>query len=1052
MVGKSILHYTIVEKIGQGGMGVVYKAEDTRLKRTVALKFLLPHILSSDEEKSRFVHEAQAAAALHHPNICTIYEINEADDQTFISMAYLEGEGLNERIDRGRLKPVEAVRIALQLARGLKAAHEKNIVHRDIKSSNIMVAVDGRATIMDFGLAKSVKQTHATQRGAQVGTIAYMSPEQTRGDAVDHRTDIWALGVLLYEMVGGRRPFVGDYDEAVIYSILNEEAEPLDALAPDAPEDIWIAVRRAIAKSPDNRYQTTNELVEDLEILYDDLRTGTSTRRRVLHASRIVQPKKPVTKTWFSSRVFSTLAIYLVASWFLVRAIGWVAGRMEFSPRWADVALIGFLSLIPTVWILAARDRAVPRIWRRVVKVGIPANLVATAVLLVALFAGRDLGATTKRVTVLDEEGKPIERMVAKSEYRKSLLVFYLDSRMEDTTKLWVGGGMMLLLQVDLYQDGYVYAMSSIDQQFRRQVRDAGFSSWFDAPWSLKRQTAERAHLDYLVTGSFEFEDSALVVELLLHESQSGRLVMQREFRGESIFEVTDEASVALRRAMGFSEGHIDAIRDLPVSEIFTGSVPAVRHMCLGMFGALSLGDWAAGVEELELSVAEDPTFAWGHFTLNQLYMANNVADKADGSMQLAMRHIYRLPERMQFMLKSAYYDHVGDPEKRLAVVQMMTELYPEDLTARMMLADLRLRRDERALAIEQFEAILEIDPSRTEFMSQIGEQYREMGRFDDARRVYDEYLLRFPNDGAVWHARGLVDEVEGRYEDALAHYEKTLVLDPNNSGVLCDIGDIEGKIGDDIKALEMFDRAMEVANTPQDRARVHESLQRFHMHRGQTDLAIRDLYAWWDERAKYLPPVVAEMEKLGDLGQFVRAGKTQTALDEYELIASRVVPPFDGMLPLGRMAIYFELEEPDSIETAVRSLRIYIADNQAEFLRDDVDWAEGVMEEARGNYESAIRAYERKLEIDPTEAGVYRFIGRCYRKLGRYDEAIESLERVLAVYPKRGPSNYELALVYWELGDRARAHEHLEKALERWKDADPDFEPANEARQRLSE
>ena len=235
MLGKTILHYKITEKIGQGGMGVVYKAQDTRLKRTVALKFLLPHILSSSEERSRFEHEAQAAAALHHPNICTIYEINETDEQTFISMAYLDGEGLNERIDRGRLKPVEAIRIALQVARGLKAAHEKNIIHRDIKSSNIIVAVDGRATIMDFGLAKSVRQTHATQRGAQIGTIAYMSPEQTRGDTVDHRTDIWALGILLYEMVAGRRPFQGDYDEAVIYSILNEEPEPTTAYAPDAP-------------------------------------------------------------------------------------------------------------------------------------------------------------------------------------------------------------------------------------------------------------------------------------------------------------------------------------------------------------------------------------------------------------------------------------------------------------------------------------------------------------------------------------------------------------------------------------------------------------------------------------------------------------------------------------------------------------------------------------------------------------------------------------------------------------------------------------------------
>jgi serine/threonine protein kinase len=248
-------------------MGVVYKAEDTKLKRKVALKFLLPHILSSDEEKTRFVHEAQAAASLHHPNICTIYEINEADGQTFISMAYLEGESLNDLISRGPLKPTVALRIALQVARGLAAAHENGIIHRDIKSSNIMVSEDGRATIMDFGIAKSIHQTHATRHGTKLGTIGYMSPEQTRGDRVDHRTDIWSLGVLLYELIAGQRPFRGDYDEAVIYSIMNEDPEPLVRIAPDEPPEIWLAIQRAIAKKPDDRYQSAAEMIEDLEAL-----------------------------------------------------------------------------------------------------------------------------------------------------------------------------------------------------------------------------------------------------------------------------------------------------------------------------------------------------------------------------------------------------------------------------------------------------------------------------------------------------------------------------------------------------------------------------------------------------------------------------------------------------------------------------------------------------------------------------------------------------------------------------------------------------------------
>jgi serine/threonine protein kinase len=187
MIGKQILHYKIVEKLGQGGMGAVYKAEDTKLERTVALKFLPPNALGDKDDVARFVHEAQAAAALHHPNICTVFEINEADDQVFISMAYLPGDSLRDRIRSGPLTTKDTLRIAIDITKGLEAAHGKGVVHRDIKPTNIMFSETGAATVMDFGLAKSKKQTHVTRLGTTMGTIAYMSPEQTRGDDVDHR-------------------------------------------------------------------------------------------------------------------------------------------------------------------------------------------------------------------------------------------------------------------------------------------------------------------------------------------------------------------------------------------------------------------------------------------------------------------------------------------------------------------------------------------------------------------------------------------------------------------------------------------------------------------------------------------------------------------------------------------------------------------------------------------------------------------------------------------------------------------------------------------------
>jgi TolB-like protein/tetratricopeptide (TPR) repeat protein/predicted Ser/Thr protein kinase len=264
MIGKTISHYRIIEKLGKGGMGVVYKAEDTKLRRFVALKFLPPHALGNDEEKARLLREAQAAAALTHPSICTVHEIDEVDDNTFIAMEYIEGEGLDTKIESGPLLLDEAISIATQVAEGLAEAHGKGIIHRDIKPANIVVTAGYRVKIMDFGLARLGETTKLTRAGATMGTAAYMSPEQARGEEVDHRTDIWSLGVVLYEMIAGRRPFRGDRDQAVIYSLLNEEPEPASIARPEVPPALEQVVRRMLSKDPNVRHQHAEEVIEEL--------------------------------------------------------------------------------------------------------------------------------------------------------------------------------------------------------------------------------------------------------------------------------------------------------------------------------------------------------------------------------------------------------------------------------------------------------------------------------------------------------------------------------------------------------------------------------------------------------------------------------------------------------------------------------------------------------------------------------------------------------------------------------------------------------------------
>jgi non-specific serine/threonine protein kinase len=265
MIGKTISHYRILEKIGEGGMGVVYKAEDTRLRRTIALKFLRPQTFANDEHRDRFVREAQTAAALDHPNICTIYEIDEAGGDLFIAMAYIEGPSLKNRIRSGPFDIDETLRVTAAIALGLEAAHRHGVIHRDIKSANILLTPEGLVKIMDFGLARTFGGDEISKTTRGVGTAAYMSPEQGRGDPVDHRTDIWSLGVVMYEMLTGELPFKGDYDPAVVYSLLNEDPVPVGELRPDLPLKAQRIIERAMAKDPDLRYQSAADILADLQ-------------------------------------------------------------------------------------------------------------------------------------------------------------------------------------------------------------------------------------------------------------------------------------------------------------------------------------------------------------------------------------------------------------------------------------------------------------------------------------------------------------------------------------------------------------------------------------------------------------------------------------------------------------------------------------------------------------------------------------------------------------------------------------------------------------------
>lgn len=321
MIGQTISHYKILEKLGEGGMGVVYKAEDTRLKRVVALKFLPSDLTRDLEAKERFIREAQAASALNHPNICSIHTIEEFQGQQFLDMEFVDGKVLSALISEKELSLPEILRISIQIAEGLCAAHKKDIVHRDIKPDNIMLTDDGLVKIMDFGLAKLKGTSTLTKPHSTLGTLFYMSPEQAQGIDVDQRSDIFSFGVVLYEMIARRRPFQGEHEAAVLYTLVNETPEPLAIYTATCPVTLQQIVDKSLAKQRDVRYQHVDEMLSDLRSAHQ----GTS----VIIASSRKKSKMP----------------WVVAA--VVAAVAAVAGYFFYPPSQSAIVNRKSIAVLP---------------------------------------------------------------------------------------------------------------------------------------------------------------------------------------------------------------------------------------------------------------------------------------------------------------------------------------------------------------------------------------------------------------------------------------------------------------------------------------------------------------------------------------------------------------------------------------------------------------------------------------------------------------------------------------------------------------------------------